>query len=49
MKADSREPFAKFQDAVKTLLRAPKEVVDAKQKALRDERASARKKRRAAR
>lgn len=43
----SREPtpFEKFNDAVKTMLRAPKEVVDAKQKALRDERRKLRKKR----
>ncbi len=39
---DSRHPFEKFNDALKTVLRASKGVIDEKLKALRAERKAAR-------
>jgi hypothetical protein len=50
MKADSRDPhpFAKFNDAVRTFLKAPKAAVEAKERELHEKRSRARKKRAAA-
>lgn len=49
MKASSRDPhpFETFSDAVKKFLKVPKATVEAQEKALREERAQDRKKKRA--